>query len=472
MNDILLTLDSKYKYKYKKHDNFLYDIKNYSEIKKCRETSLIDDYKNYKECINEDNQNKLTEMNSQKSLNITTKGFKDINNFLKDNYDYMFFDEFTKKNKITKRKIIKKNKDKNTNVKFDRVITKNKNNSEYRVKYKAFRNMKKDYAENTKNTNVKIIDDKIESIDDILNILDKYDVRENYNINIKSLNKIKEPLRELNNMIGLDNLKKSILYQIMYFIQGFHKKDEENYMHICLYGNPGTGKTDVAKIMGTIFSRLGLLKKNTFRKVTRPDLIAGYLGQTAIKTKKVIEEALDGVLFIDEAYSLGNRELRDSFSKECIDTLCESLSDYKDRLLVIIAGYEKELDKCFFSYNKGLSSRFPWRYNIDKYKEEELTSIFKLKVKKNKWKLHEDITDEILISWFKENYDFFEFMGRDVVNFISKIKISHSFRVFSLPENDKFIITMEDITTGFDVYKKNNKYDVEKEDKFYLQLYT
>jgi len=96
-------------------------------------------------------------------------------------------------------------------------------------------------------------------------------------------------------------------------------------MHAVIYGPPGTGKTEVAKIMGKIFSNLGILKNNVFKKVTRDDLVAGYLGQTAMKTKDVIKSCIGGVLFIDEAYALGNSEKRDSFAKESIDTICEAL---------------------------------------------------------------------------------------------------------------------------------------------------
>ena len=104
------------------------------------------------------------------------------------------------------------------------------------------------------------------------------------------------------------------------------------------------------------------------------------MGQTAIQTNKIVKECLGGVLFIDEAYALGNPEKRDSFAKECIDTLCEALSDNKDNLMVIIAGYEKELKKCFFAYNQGLDSRFTWRFKTDDYTSEELFLIFKKKV--------------------------------------------------------------------------------------------
>ena len=128
-------------------------------------------------------------------------------------------------------------------------------------------------------------------------------------------------------MIGMKELKTNIVDQIIYYLQQFHTKGGNDFMHTVIYGPPGTGKTEIAKIIGRIFSKLGILKKGTFRKVTRSDLIAGYLGQTALKTRDAIQSALGGVLFIDEAYALGNDEQRDSFAKECIDTLCEALSD-------------------------------------------------------------------------------------------------------------------------------------------------
>ena len=122
-----------------------------------------------------------------------------------------------------------------------------------------------------------------------------------------------------------------------------------------------------------MYSKIGVLKTNNFVKVTRQDLIAGYLGQTAIKTAKVIEEAKGGVLFIDEAYSLANSEKEDSFSKECLDTICECLSNYKDDLMVIIAGYEDELNTTFFRVNKGIESRFIWRLPLEMFNFNRLT---------------------------------------------------------------------------------------------------
>ena len=194
------------------------------------------------------------------------------------------------------------------------------------------------------------IDTEINNIEDLLKIIEKYpDIKETkYNINMKILHKIKEPLTNLNNMIGMKNLKENIVDQILFYIQNLHKPKIEtaavtvpasvlessgDFMHTVIYGPPGTGKTEIAKIIGQIFAKIGVLNKGTFKKVTRSDLIAGFLGQTAIKTRDVIKECLGGVLFIDEAYALGSSDKRDSFSKECIDTLCEALSDNKDNLM-------------------------------------------------------------------------------------------------------------------------------------------
>jgi hypothetical protein len=229
-----------------------------------------------------------------------------------------------------------------------------------------------------------------------------------------------------------------------------------DFMHTVLCGPPGTGKTEVAKILGNIFSHLGILKSGTFKKVTRSDLIAGYLGQTAIKTREIINSAIGGVLFIDEAYALGNPEKRDSFSKECLDTLCEALSDHKHELMVIIAGYEKELTECFFSYNEGLNSRFTWRYNIDSYSARDLRKIFEKIVRDNNWTFDErdSVTDE----WFKTKYEYFKYFGRDIEVFFTKTKIAHSRRIFcgcGLNVEAKYCITMSDLDNGFALFLQN-----------------
>ena len=309
------------------------------------------------------------------------------------------------------------------------------------------------------------IEVEIDTLDDLLKLIDdyplKYDVE--YNINMKAMHDIKKPLINLKNMIGMNKLKNNIVDQILYFVQNLHKgkdKSHQDFMHTVIYGPPGTGKTETAKIMGSIFSNLGILKRKKFKKATRADLIAGYLGQTAIKTRDMIKECLGGVLFIDEAYALGNQEKRDSFAKECIDTLCEGLSDHKEEIMVIIAGYEEELKNCFFSYNQGLDSRFTWRFSTDDYTYKELFLIFKKKVNDIGWKLSKKVKDE----WFKEKMDYFKFFGRDIETLLAKIKIAHGRRVFCLQEDKKKNISLKDMQKGFDMFLDNNEVKNRKDD--------
>lgn len=346
------------------------------------------------------------------------------------------------------------------------------------------------------------IDVSVDSIEDLLGIINKhpYDETAEYNIDLKALHSIKEELNQLHNMVGMASLKCSILDQLLYFIQELHinpkpavpalpsiverlakeldhKRDQDfcklegcsckqedekkpgpllssssDFKHTVLLGPPGTGKTEVAKIIGNMYSKIGVLKKNTFRKVTRSDLVAGYLGQTAIKTKAVINSCLGGVLFIDEAYSLASNHEADSFSKECIDTLCEALSDHKDDLMVIIAGYEEELNGTFFQVNKGLDSRFIWRFKIDKYNASELMAIFKKKIVEAAWSIDDDNT-----KWFEKNYKEFHNYGRDMELLFIYVKMMHSRRIYGKPAEMRKKINLEDLNRGYDLFMKNKK---------------
>lgn len=302
-----------------------------------------------------------------------------------------------------------------------------------------------------------LIDDKVDTLTDLLNIIDKHkhDPLNDYNINLLNLHNIKPYLIQLNDIVGNNELKDRILEQLLYFLQDFHKtKDYQcDYMHTVIYGPPGTGKTEIAKILGNIYCKLGVLEKGTFTKATRSDLIAGYLGQTAIKTKDVITNSLGGVLFIDEAYALGNGEKQDSFSKECIDTLCESLSDHKDNLMVIVAGYETELNNCFFNINKGLNSRFNWRFKTEECSAENLHKIYLKKSKDIGWD-NGSIENSELLKWFKTNRNELEFFGRDVETLLTKIKISHSKRVFGKDKSLHKKISIDDLNNGFDIFLK------------------
>ena len=306
--------------------------------------------------------------------------------------------------------------------------------------------------------NKKCIDIHVNTLDDLVKIIEtnQHEDDTEYNIDLKMLHNIHNELNELNNMIGMSSIKESILYQILYFIQKLHiNGTSQDYKHTVIYGPPGPGKTEVAKIIGKMYSKMGILKKNIFKKVTRNDLVAGYLGQTAIKTKAVIDECKDGVLFIDEAYSLATGDKQDSFSKECVDTLCESLSDNKDNLMVIIAGYENEINEKLFTMNQGLSSRFIWRFTTDKYTSKELSKIFVKKLKLCEWK-HE-IEEVVLEKWFKTNTKEFEYFGRDIELLVTYVKITHGKRVYGNSNETKKKITIEDLNDGLALLIRNKK---------------
>jgi len=325
-----------------------------------------------------------------------------------------------------------------------------------------------------------VIKKKVSCLKDLIDMCDEFPEAENieYNINMSSIQRIRPHLEELHALIGMHSLKENMVDQILYYVQDFHKMNASqdvpnDYMHTVIYGPPGTGKTEVAKIMGKIFANLGVLKSGIFKKVTREDLVAGYLGQTATKTKDVLKSCKGGVLFIDEAYALGNSEKRDSFSKESIDTICEALSDMRGEFMCIIAGYEKELKECFFSYNEGLESRFTWRFRIDDYKSSEMNLIFNKKVADLGWKLKDNDNDE----WFDKNMGYFKYFGRDMETLLSKAKIAHSRRVFCLPVEEKGILLGEDLENGMAMFLKNDDVVKRREEQnrvkqLYNTMYT
>ena len=314
------------------------------------------------------------------------------------------------------------------------------------------------------------IDVSVNNISDLLAIIDKYPFQldTEYNIDLETLHKIKYELTSLDNMIGMETLKQSIISQLLYFIQNLHVgTNVSDFKHTVIYGPPGTGKTEVARIIGQIYSKIGVLKKNIFKKVTRNDLIAGFLGQTAIKTKQVITDCLGGVLFIDEAYSLASNDQNDSYSKECLDILCEALSEHKDDLMVIIAGYENELNTTFFRANTGLSSRFIWRFSMQPYTIKELIKIFNKMVLDQEWTLDKDFV--LTEKWFNEKKDNFSSYGLDIEALITYIKIEHGRRIYGNVNAVKKSINMDDLNSGYKQFAAN-KQQQDKQEIFGLYV--
>ena len=206
-----------------------------------------------------------------------------------------------------------------------------------------------------------------------------------------------DPYEELDELIGLNSVKKevrSLANFVKLEAQGL-KTAKVSY-HLVFYGSPGTGKTTVARIVGRIYKDLGVLKKGHTVETDRGGLVAKYMGQTALKTDTVIQQALDGVLFIDEAYSLvpeggGGQD----YGQEAIATLLKRMEDYRDRLVVIIAGYKDEMQR-FIDSNPGLQSRFNRYIDFPDYSGMELADIFKMYMKKNQYTLAPDAEDYLL----------------------------------------------------------------------------
>ncbi|MDO4846677.1 MAG: AAA family ATPase [Clostridiaceae bacterium] len=208
-----------------------------------------------------------------------------------------------------------------------------------------------------------------------------------------------ELLDDLNSLVGLNKVKEKVNDLIAY--QKVQKLRRENglysaksTLHMAFTGNPGTGKTTVARIVGHIYKQIGLLSKGHFVEVSRTDLIAGYQGQTALKVKAVIEKSKGGVLFIDEAYSITENDHSDSYGRECLTELTKALEDCRDDLVVIVAGYTEPMKK-FFESNPGLKSRFNTFIEFEDYNSNELYEILNGFCKNNDYILSKEIGEKI-----------------------------------------------------------------------------
>ncbi len=265
---------------------------------------------------------------------------------------------------------------------------------------------------------------------------------------------LEELLENLNSLTGLTKVKEDLNSLIN--LLKVHKMREERglpqthvSLHMVFSGNPGTGKTTVGRLLGKIYRRLGILSKGHLVEVDRSGLVSGYVGQTAMKTKKIIESALGGLLFIDEAYALTANTGSNDFGMEAVNTLLKAMEDNREDFVVIVAGYT-DLMEDFLDSNPGLRSRFNKQIHFDDYTPDELTEIFCGICSKSFFELTDD-AHECVAEFFKKRVEqklpgFAN--GRDARNFFEKTLTNQANRLatlVSVTDKDLVTITKEDV---------------------------
>ena len=268
--------------------------------------------------------------------------------------------------------------------------------------------------------------------------------------------KLEDILTELNGYIGLTKVKTEVenlvnLVKVQKMRREHDLPTPKMSLHMVFTGNPGTGKTMIARVMARIYKTLGILSKGQLIEVDRSGLVAGYVGQTATKTQEVIDKALGGVLFIDEAYALTYHKEGNDFGQEAVDTLLKAMEDHRDDLIVIVAGYNGLMEE-FIHSNPGLESRFNRFIHFDDYTFDEMMAIFNMRCEQGGYKLNENASDEVGNFIKKQNVDPITFgNARGVRNLFEQVLVAQCNRVVNLTEVTRealMEITEEDVNAA------------------------